>query len=209
MRSRFAMLGRSECDSRKRSPAKGVWQKSDEKSDRSVRKSDRSVRKSDQKVTERQFSTIFVRHQVSGPPLKGANFCAHCRLQCEECGEILVTTLQTIFLANIDGKRFPQKSTTGFTLKNFKFCTEKCSGFSPNFSRTFRALVFPKKRRPLRSHQDSPPFSNAKSPGKSVGKTHESSLREGMRADKVLKFPDAAVLNAVGPRNTHMSANDP
>ena len=31
---------------RKRSPAKGVWQKSDEKSDRSIRKSDRKVTKS-------------------------------------------------------------------------------------------------------------------------------------------------------------------
>ena len=47
---------------RKRSPAKGVWQKSDEKSDRSVRKSDRKVTKSvpkRKKVIELLLPTSF------------------------------------------------------------------------------------------------------------------------------------------------------
>ena len=39
------IISKNESPCRKRSPAKGVWQKSDEKSDK-------SVRKSDQKVTE-------------------------------------------------------------------------------------------------------------------------------------------------------------
>ena len=50
---------------------------------------------------------------------------------------------------------------------NFRpgFCPEFCSEFSPNFSRTFRAS-FRGRRRPEKIHQKSPPFFNAKSPGK-------------------------------------------
>ena len=55
--------GGSPC--RKRSPAKGVWQKSDEKSDRSIRKSDRIVTKSIPKATKSdrtQFAALLLRH---------------------------------------------------------------------------------------------------------------------------------------------------
>ena len=45
-----------------------------------------------------------------------------------------------------------------------EFPPEFCSEFSPNFSRSFRAL-FPRKRRPEKIHQKSPPFFNAKFPG--------------------------------------------
>ena len=55
---------------------------------------------------------------------------------------------------------------------NFRpgFCSEFCSEFSPNFSRTFRAS-FRGRRRPEKIHQKSPPFFNAKFPGK-----HEKKL---------------------------------
>ena len=50
---------------------------------------------------------------------------------------------------------------------NFRpeFCPEFCSEFSPNFSRTFCAS-FRGRRRPGKIHQKSPPFFNAKFPGK-------------------------------------------
>ena len=49
----------------KRSPAKGVWQKSDEKSDRSVRKSDRKVTESVPKTKKSDrtpFAALLLRH---------------------------------------------------------------------------------------------------------------------------------------------------
>ena len=46
-----------------------------------------------------------------------------------------------------------------------RICPEFCSAFSPNFSRTFRAS-FRGRRRPEKNHQKSPPFLNAKFPGK-------------------------------------------
>ena len=63
---------------------------------------------------------------------------------------------------------------------NFRpeFLSEFCSEFSPNFSRIFRAL-FPGKRRPPKIHQKSPPFFNAKSPGKVKEKIHKSLLESG------------------------------
>ena len=51
---------------RKRSPAKGVWQKSDEKSDRSIRKSDRKVTKSVPK-TKKKLSNSFCRTPFAAP----------------------------------------------------------------------------------------------------------------------------------------------
>ena len=53
---------------RKRSPAKGVWQKSDEKSDRSVRKSDRKVTESVPKTKKSDrtpFAALLLRHPDS------------------------------------------------------------------------------------------------------------------------------------------------
>ena len=50
---------------RKRSPAKGVWQKSDEKSDKSVRKSDRKVTESVPKTKKSDrtpFAALLLRH---------------------------------------------------------------------------------------------------------------------------------------------------
>ena len=56
--------GRSPC--RKRSPAKGVWQKSDEKSDKSVRKSDRKVTESVPK-TKKSDRNSFCRTPFAAP----------------------------------------------------------------------------------------------------------------------------------------------
>ena len=58
---------------RKRSPAKGVWQKSDEKSDRSIRKSDRKVTESVPKTKKSDrtpFAALLLRH-----PEKISSFC--------------------------------------------------------------------------------------------------------------------------------------
>ena len=54
---------------RKRSPAKGVWQKSDEKSDRSIRKSDRKVTESVPK-TKKSDRTPFDALLKTPPPKK-------------------------------------------------------------------------------------------------------------------------------------------
>ena len=68
----------------------------------------------------------------------------------------------------------------GESLPNFsnihpEFCPEFRSEFSMNFWGIFRAL-FPGKRRPLKIHQNSPPFFNAKSPDKFEEKIHKYSL---------------------------------
>ena len=77
----FFLRKTSPC--RKRSPAKGVWQKSEEKSDRSIRKSDRKVTESiptTKKVIELllphsfcgtlKTSTIHISNFCSGLPLR-------------------------------------------------------------------------------------------------------------------------------------------
>ena len=56
----------------------------------------------------------------------------------------------------LQNESFPNSSTFG---------PEFCPEFSPNFSRTFRAS-FRGRRRPEKIHQKSPPFFNAKFPGK-------------------------------------------
>ena len=55
------------------------------------------------------------------------------------------------------------------------FCPEFLSEFSPNFLRSFRAS-FRGKRRPEKIHQKSPPFFNAKFPGKYVKNIHKMFL---------------------------------
>ena len=57
---------------------------------------------------------------------------------------------------------------------NFRpeFCHEYCSEFSPNFLRSFRGS-FRGKRRPEKIHQKSPPFFNAKFPGKCEKNIHK------------------------------------
>ena len=54
--------------------------------------------------------------------------------------------------------------------KSSRICPEFCSKCSPRISRTFRAS-FRGRRRPVKIHQRSPPFFNAKFPGKHEKKT--------------------------------------
>ena len=59
-------------------------------------------------------------------------------------------------------------------VSNFRpeFCPEFCSEFSPNFSRSFRASLRG-RRIPEKIHQKSPPFFNAKFPGKHGKNIHK------------------------------------
>ena len=59
-----------------------------------------------------------------------------------------------------------------------EFCPEFRSEVSPNCLRSFRAS-FSGKRRPEKIHQKSPPFFNAKFPGKFEEKIHKSFLESG------------------------------
>ena len=67
---------------------------------------------------------------------------------------------------------------------NFRpeFCPEFCSEFFPNFSRTFRAS-FRGRRRPEKIHQKSPPFFNAKFPGKHEKNIHKILLESRQSKD--------------------------
>ena len=62
-------------------------------------------------------------------------------------------------------RKVAERSFPNFSNFRSEFCPEFCSEFSPNFSKTFRAS-FRGRRRPEKMHQKSPPFFNAKFPGK-------------------------------------------
>ena len=68
-------------------------------------------------------------------------------------------------------EKLQNESFPNFSNFRPEFCPEFCSEFSPNFSRTFRAS-FRGRRRPEKIHQKSPPFFNAKFPGK-----HEKKIK--------------------------------
>ena len=67
---------------------------------------------------------------------------------------------------------------------NFRpeFRPEFCSEFSPNFLRIFRAS-FRGRRRPQKIHQKSPPFFNAKFPGK-----HEKNIHKVLLESRQSKY---------------------
>ena len=71
-----------------------------------------------------------------------------------------------------------------FRIFSTNFAAEFCSEFSPDFLRSFRAS-FRGKRRPEKIHQKSPPFSNAKFPGKFRRKNFTEVF---WRAGKVEKY---------------------
>ena len=71
---------------------------------------------------------------------------------------------------NLRSEKLQNKSFPNFSNFRPEFCPEFCSEFSPNFSRTFRASF---RGRPEKIHQKSPPFFNAKFPGK-----HEKNIQE-------------------------------
>ena len=76
------------------------------------------------------------------------------------------------FLFLVWSEKLQNESSPNFSNFRPEFCPEFCSEFSPNFSRSFRAS-FRGKRRPEKIHQKSPPFFNAKFPGK-----HEKNIRK-------------------------------
>ena len=76
------------------------------------------------------------------------------------------------FSLNIRSEKLQNESFPNFSNFRPEFCLEFCSEFSPNFSRTFRAS-FRGRRRPEKIHQKSPPFFNAKFPGKHEKHIHK------------------------------------
>ena len=74
------------------------------------------------------------------------------------------------------------ESSPNFSIFCPEFCPEFCSEFSPNFLRSFRAS-FRWKRTPEKIHQKSPPFFNAKFPGKYEKKVHKMFLESGQSND--------------------------
>ena len=73
---------------------------------------------------------------------------------------------------HVRSEKLQNESSPNFS--NFRpgVCPEFCSEFSPIFSWIFRAL-FRGKRRPEKIHQKSPPFFNAKFPGKHEENIHK------------------------------------
>ena len=72
--------------------------------------------------------------------------------------------------ASLSAERIRSENSQNESFPNFSnfcpgFCPEFCSEFSPKFLRSSRAS-FRGKRRPEKIHQKSPPFFNAKFPGK-------------------------------------------
>ena len=76
--------------------------------------------------------------------------------------------------------KWQNESFPNFSNFRPEFCPESCSEFSPNFSRTFRAS-FRWRRRPEKIHPKSPPFFNAKFPGKHEKNIHKILLESRQR----------------------------
>ena len=86
----------------------------------------------------------------------------------------------------VRSEKLQNESFPNFSSFRPEFCPEFCSEFSPNFSRTFRAS-FRGRRRPEKIHQKSPPFFNAKFPGKHEKNIHKILLES--RQSNVLHPP--------------------
>ena len=78
----------------------------------------------------------------------------------------------------VKSEKVQNEKSPNFSNFRPEFCSEKCSKLSPKFSRIFRAL-FAGKWRPQKIHLKSPPFFNAKSPGKLQEKIHKLFWRAG------------------------------
>ena len=106
-------------------------------------------------------------------------------------------------------EKLQTESSPNFSIFRPEFCPEFCSEFSPNFSRTFRAS-FRGRRRPEKIHQKSPPFFNAKFPGKHEKNIHKI-LLESRQSNlfKVSKAPflTLRVATMLGPPVKHRSRN--
>ena len=83
--------------------------------------------------------------------------------------------------------KLQNESFPNFSIFRPEFCPEFCSEFSPNFSRTFRAS-FRGRQRPEKIHQKSPPFFNAKFPGKHEKNIHKI-LLESRQSKSLVETP--------------------
>ena len=75
---------------------------------------------------------------------------------------------------SVRSEKLQNESFPNFLIFRPEFCPE----FSPNFLRSFRAS-YCGRRRPEKIHQKSPPFFNAKFPGKFEEKIHKIILESG------------------------------
>ena len=97
-----------------------------------------------------------------------------------------------------------------FSIFRPEFCPEFRSEFSPNLLRSFRAS-FCGRRRPEKIHQKSPPFFNAKFPGKFEEKIHNMFLESG-QSNKVLilkSFRGLWTENQGAPKTRNSTTTDP
>ena len=97
------------------------------------------------------------------------------------------TTRLLKFLHSFRSEKLQNESFPNFSNFPPEFCPEFCSEFSWNFSRTFRAS-FRGRRRPEKIHQKSPPFFNAKFPGKHEKNIHKI-LLESRQSNILHMFP--------------------
>ena len=86
--------------------------------------------------------------------------------------------MKILFMCLLRSEKLQNESFPNFSIFRPEFCPEFCSEFSPNFLRSFRAS-FCGRRRPEKIHQKSPPFFNAKFPGKFEEKIHKMFLESG------------------------------
>ena len=75
-----------------------------------------------ERPTLRKTRCIHILREIALRVRQVTNVFGYCELQCQECGEVLVTNVMTIFPGeNLQESFATEKSTTDLTLKNFKF----------------------------------------------------------------------------------------
>ena len=108
-------------------------------------------------------------------------------LQCKKCGEVFGDKFKAFF----SREKLGQKSCRTKVSRIFRFFVpDFAPNFAPNFPRIFRGffvLHFCGRRRPEKFHPKSPPFFNAKFPGKFEEKIHKMFLESGQsKSDRKL-----------------------
>ena len=98
-------------------------------------------------------------------------------------GQLISKIFELCDVLRFGGRSEKLQTESSPNFSNFRpeFCPEFCSEFSPN-SRSFRAS-FRGKRRPEKIHQKSPPFFNAKFPGKHEKNIHKMFLESRQSKD--------------------------
>ena len=99
---------------------------------------------------------------------------------------VIFDRFRPVLVKQIRSEKLQNESFPNFSNFRPEFCPEFCSEFSPNFSRTFRAS-FCGRRRPEKIHQKSPPFFNAKFPGKHEKNIHKILLESRQTKKKTKK----------------------